>query len=226
MALCIELDTNSAESWLTPEKSSEKYPRSALRSAVPSQAPHCRIALMAVPNPEELPELRLSRPAAGERSSWIPWVVAGGVVAISFAVLIIMGGPRHRAEQPGGSGLAAADPYAAKLPLSDMKMSEASNFAGGKVTYLDGKVTNRGDKMLTGVTVQVAFRNALGETAQKETLPLNLIRVHEPYVDTQPVSAAPIKPGEEREFRLIFDHVAADWNQEFPETRVIHIEAK
>ena len=39
-------------------------------------------------------------------------------------------------------------------------------------------------------------------------MPLNLIRTHQPYIDTEPVSAAPIAPGETREFRLIFDHVA------------------
>ena len=62
---------------------------------------------------------------------------------------------------------------------------------------------------LTAITVQVAFRNDLKEIAQKETLPLSLIRTREPYVDTQPVSASPLKPGGEREFRLIFDSVGA-----------------
>ncbi len=122
--------------------------------------------------------------------------------------------------------MAPADAYAASLPITDLKMSEASNFAGGKVTYLDGQIANHGQKTITGVTVQVAFKNALGELAQKETLPLALIRTHDPYVDTQPVNAAPIKPGEQREFRLIFDHVIPDWNQEFPEVRVIGTQGK
>ncbi len=38
------------------------------------------------------------------------------------------------------------------------------------------------------------------------------------------MSAAPIKPGERREFRLIFDHVIGDWNQQFPEVRIIHVQ--
>jgi hypothetical protein len=61
---------------------------------------------------------------------------------------------------------------------------------------------------------------------QKETMPLNLIRTHQPYIDTEPVSAAPIKPGETREFRLIFDHVAEGWNQNYPEIRVIEVKFK
>ena len=115
------------------------------------------------------------------------------------------------------------DPYAASLTIADVQMSEARNFAGGKVTYLDGKITNRGDRTLTGVTVQVAFRNDLKEIAQKETMPLSLIRTRDPYVDTQPVSASPLKPGEQREFRLIFDTVAGDWNGQYPEIRVVQV---
>ena len=102
-------------------------------------------------------------------------------------------------------------------------MSEASNFAGGKVTYLDGKIANHGTQTLTAITVQVAFRNDLKEIAQKETLPLSLIRTREPYVDTQPVSASPLKPGGESEFRLIFDSLAPDWNQQYPEVRVVRV---
>ncbi len=174
---------------------------------------------------DDLPELRLSRQDPADRPSRLPWILAGGVVVILLAVLIYLG--RHSAQPtPRGNGLAPPDPYAVSLPITDLKMSEASNFAGGKVTYLDGQIANRGQKTITGVTVQVAFKNALGELAQKETVPLALIRTHDPYVDTQSVNAAPIKPGEQREFRLIFDHVIPDWNQEFPEVRVIGAQGK
>ena len=158
-----------------------------------------------------------------EKTSWLPWAVAGAVISIGLGALILFGG--HRASSPigAGPGLAPPDPYAAKLPLTDIQMSEASNFAGSKVTYVDGKVANRGDSTLNGVTVQVAFRNDLKEIAEKETLPLNLIRTRDPYVDTQPVSASPLKPGEQREFRLIFDSVPSDWNGQYPEVRVVQV---
>jgi len=71
-----------------------------------------------------------------------------------------------------------------------------------------------------------AFHGFTNPIAQKETLPLNLIRMYEPYVDTQPVSAAPIKPDETRDFRLIFDHISQDWNQQYPEIRVIQVSGK
>jgi hypothetical protein len=159
---------------------------------------------------------------AAEPRSFAPWIVAGVVVLAVIGALFFLG---HRGPQanPGGAGLAPPDPYAAQLIVSDVKMSESSSMAGTKVTYLDGQIANHGNKTVSGITVQVAFRDFTNQLVQKETTPLNLIRTHEPYVDTQPVSANPIKPGETREFRLIFDHVADAWNQQYPEVRVIEV---
>jgi hypothetical protein len=168
------------------------------------------------------PELKFAQSQA-EPTSWLPWAIAGAAIAVGLVLVIAFGGHRNPTSLGAGPGLAPASPYAASLAITDLKMSEASNFAGGKMTYLDGKISNQGNQTLTGVTVQVAFRNDLKEIAQKETLPLSLIRTREPYVDTQPVSASPLKPGDQRDFRLIFDSVAPDWNQQYPEVRVVHI---
>jgi Protein of unknown function (DUF2393) len=168
------------------------------------------------------PELKFTQ-STTEPTSWLPWATAGVVIAVGLGLLIAFGGRRSSTTLAPGPGMAPADPYATNLAITDLKMSEASNFAGGKVTYLDGKIANQGTQILTGITVQVAFRNDLKEIAQKETLPLSLIRTREPYVDTQPVSASPLKPGGQSEFRLIFDSVAPDWNQQYPEVRVIQV---
>lgn len=164
------------------------------------------------------------KPAAEPRSL-APWIIAGVVVLVALGALVFLG---HRGSKvnPGGAGLAPPDPYAAQLVLSDIKMSESSSMAGTKVTYLDGRIANHGEKTVSGITVQVAFRDFTNQLAQKETTPLNLIRTHEPYVDTQSVSANPIKPGETREFRLIFDHLADSWNQQYPEVRVIEVTSR
>ena len=157
-----------------------------------------------------------------EPRSVLPWVIAGIAILLVLGVFLALG---HHAPppNPGGAVLAPPDPYAASLPISNIQMSEASSVAGGKTTYVDGMIANQGDKTVSGVTVQVAFRDFTNQLVQKETMPLNLIRTYEPYIDTEPVSAAPMKPGETREFRLIFDHVAESWNQYYPEVRVIEV---
>jgi hypothetical protein len=168
----------------------------------------------------------LSAPLSPDTTNWIPWVIAGAVVILGLAALVFFTGRHSAKPQIEGSRLAPPDAYAASLPITDVKMSEASNFAGGKVTYIDGQISNTGSRTISGATVQVVFRNELGEVSQKETTALNLIRTREPYVDTQPVSASPLKPGDKREFRLIFDHVTLDWNQQYPELTIIDVTSK
>lgn len=121
---------------------------------------------------------------------------------------------------------AALDPYSASLPMSNLAMSEAANLAGSKVTYLDGRIANTGNRTVTGVTVQVLFRDPAREVAQNETQPLKLITMRQPYIDVQPVSSSPIKPGDQRDFRLIFDTVAQDWDGAYPEVRIVRVESR
>jgi hypothetical protein len=161
-----------------------------------------------------------------ESRSILPWIIAGVIIAVIAGALIVSSGRKELPASPGGAELAAPDPYAADLPVTDLKMSESSNFAGGKVTYVDGHIANHGDKTVTDITVQVAFRDVGNQLAQKDTMPLTLIRMREPYVDTEPVTGDPIKPGEERDFRLILDRVTQDWNGQYPEVRVIQVVSK
>jgi hypothetical protein len=156
--------------------------------------------------------------------NWMPILIAVAVVVAIVIALVIFG--------RGNSGPRAlpvttpADPYAANLPISNVAMSESSNLAGGKVTYLDGHIANKWDRTVSGITVQVLFRNVAHEVAQNETQQIKLIRTRDPYVDVQPVSAAPLKPGDERDFRLIFDAVTQDWDGAYPEIRIIKVESK
>ena len=161
-----------------------------------------------------------------EATSWLPWIVAAVVVIAGLAILVVVGGRSRPDTAVNSTGMAPADPYAAKLTLSNIQMSEATSFSGAKVTYIDGQLANTGDKTLTGITVQVGFHSDVGQFAQRISLPLNLIRTREPYIDTQPVSAAPIEPGQSRDFRLIFDTVPPDWNLQIPEIRVINVRSK
>ena len=162
---------------------------------------------------------------APEPRDWKPVGIAGVVVLLLVLGLLLLGRHSRQEANPGGAGLAPAAGYAASLPITQVQMSDSSNLSGGKETYLDGIVTNTGTETVRAVTVQVAFKDVTGMLAQKETMPLNLIRFREPYVDTEPVSADPIKPGQGRPFRLIFDAIPASWDGAYPEVRVIAVSA-
>jgi Protein of unknown function (DUF2393) len=158
-----------------------------------------------------------------EATSWVPWIIAAAVVVLGLGVLILVGGHSSSDSQTSGTGMAPADPYAASLSLSNLQMSEATSFSGAKVTYVDGQIANTGNRTLAGITVQVGFHSDVGQYAQRLALPLMFIRTRQPYIDTEPVSVAPIEPGQQRDFRLIFDSVPAEWNLRYPEIRVISV---
>ena len=171
------------------------------------------------------PNLELVPREEKQERNWLPLAIAAGVVVLVAAVVIIA--LQHGRKTPTVTPVSATpDPYAASLPITGLVMSESSNLAGGKVTYVDGHISNKGPRTLTGVTVQVLFRDSAHEVTQNETQPLKLIRMRDPYVDVQPVSAAPLQSGDERDFRLIFDSVSPDWDGAYPEIRIIHVDAK
>lgn len=180
----------------------------------------CRISLVSTG-----PNLNLTSHEAKTERSWLPMAIAAGVVIVvaAVAVLVLQSGHKGPTVTPVS---AAPDAYAASLPVSGLVMSESSNLAGGKMTYIDGVVTNTGGRTVSGITVQVLFRNFAKEVTQNETQTLKLIRTRDPYVDTEPVSAAPLAPGDKHEFRLIFDGVKPDWDGAYPEIRILHVDFK
>lgn len=160
------------------------------------------------------------RAPSGDRRSPLPWVIAGCVIVL-ILVLLLLAGRHDRASQQAIDAARTPDAYSAKIQIGNLQMSQATNFAGSRLTYIDGQVTNGGDRTVRGITVSVTFKNDVGEPPQQQTMPIMLIRTREPYVDTEPVSAEPLKPGDHHDFRLIFDHVTATWNQQYPAIQVL-----
>jgi hypothetical protein len=152
---------------------------------------------------------------------WQVWAVAAVACCIVVAVLYFSGHKKPLATNP-----AQPDAYAASLSISNIQMSEASNMAGGKMTYIDGSITNHGQKTVTAVTVSTTFANDMGVAPQILTEGIQIIRAREPYIDTESLSAAPIQPGETKEFRLIFEQVTPSWNQVTPVIQVLRVETR
>jgi hypothetical protein len=166
-----------------------------------------------------------ARPTEPPERNWLPMAIAAAVVVVVAAVVFLAFG-RGKPAATVTPISAAPDAYATSLPITGLAMSESSNLAGGKVTYLDGHITDTGTRTISGITVQVLFRTFAHEVAQNETQPMKFIRTREPYVDLEPVSAAPLAPGASADFRLIFDAVNPDWDGAYPEIRIVHVDAK
>ena len=59
-----------------------------------------------------------------ESISWLPWIIAAVVIILGLGILIVVGGRTNPETTASGTGMAPADPYAAKLSISGLQMSE------------------------------------------------------------------------------------------------------
>jgi hypothetical protein len=142
--------------------------------------------------------------------------IAAVVVVVAIVALLIAG--RHRTGPAGGAA------YAGNLDVSNLQVSQSESLSGGRSTYVDGHVLNRGDKTVTGATVEAQF--AGGSQPQTLTSPVSIIRTRQPYVDTEPMSSTPLAPGAQADFRLIFEGVNDSWDQQMPTLRVVQVSTK
>lgn len=165
----------------------------------------------------ESPQPFAPAPAEESNRSWLPMAIGAVLVAVAIIVIILV------ARTSSSSHANLANPYVAKLQIDDVHMATAENFAGGSVTYIQGRITNTGDKKVTSASVQVLFKNSLGEIAQKETLPVLVVQPNTPYVDYGPMQRAPLGPGQARDFRLTLEHVTADWDGQIPTVKVVSV---
>lgn len=147
--------------------------------------------------------------------------IAAVAVVILLVVLVLMG--RRTQAPPQPNTLLPVAAYAPDLAMSNLQMSESSSMSGGKQTYIEGHIANHGPKTVTDITVQVVFANDVSMAPQIVTEPLNMIYMRQPYVDTRSVSASPLAPGAEGDFRLIFDQVSDNWNQQLPQMRITQV---
>jgi len=152
-------------------------------------------------------------------SKLLPMLVGLGVVVVvvGLAVFLLREKPKVATPPPA---------YVANVKISDLKTSAAENFVGASVNYVDGTVTNAGDKTLTHAVVRVTFKDSLGQVTQVEEIPLRILQKTVRYDDAVDLSTSPLPPGGNTPFRLTFEHISAEWNHEYPEVQVIDVSTK
>ena len=159
-------------------------------------------------------------PAAQRDFSRLIIVVAVVVVfGAALAAALLLRQPPKAVKTPS--------PYIAKLKLSGFHMSTAENFIGHKVSYLEGSISNTGDKTVTRILVEVNFEDSMEQVAQREDdVPLRIMIPNEAYADPVDLSAAPLAPGQSANYRLAFDSISAQWNRQYPDITVTDVAVK
>lgn len=159
-------------------------------------------------------------PTSGAEDSSLRPILIGIVivaVVVGILVLILRSEKKPSAEPPA---------YAANLKFSDLKTSAAQNFVGATVSYLDGTLTNSGNQTVIHAVVEVTFKDDMGQTAQREELPIHVLRTGGPYDEAVDLNLSPLPPGQSKPFRLTFENISAQWNHAYPDLRVTQVVTK
>ena len=157
--------------------------------------------------------------STGRDSQWLPKLLGIAAILVIAAIVAFLFRPKPHSQVP-------PNPYASQLKISDPVMSTSQNFVGAKVTYIDGTLTNPGDKTVTHAVIHVTFRDSLGQVAQIDDVPAKILLTSGPYPDTIDLSASALGPGQSRPIRLIFEHISEQWNQAYPEIQVADVTTK
>ena len=144
-----------------------------------------------------------------------------GIVIVGIVVGVLTLFFRSEEKKP-----APPPAYAVSLKFSDLKTSAAQNFVGATVSYIDGVITNSGDRTVIHAVVQVTFKDDMGQTAQREELPLRVLRTGGPYDEAVDFNLSPLAPGESKPFRLTFENISAQWNHAYPELLITQVSTK
>jgi len=147
-----------------------------------------------------------------ESRNWTGLIVGFALVVVVVALIVVLGRTKKEV-------VTTADPYAPNLVVEQAMLSQADNFVGATVTYIDLTVKNNGPRTVVGGSVQAVFRDTLGQSVQVETLPLRALIPHAlgGEKESADLAMAPLGPGQTRTLRLTVEHISSQWNQAQPD---------
>ncbi len=93
--------------------------------------------------------------------------------------------------------------YLGNLKLSDVQPQTSESYVGKSLFEIMGKITNAGNRTLSNVTVNCVFHDYYGKEITREFA-------------TVVGKTGPLGPRATKPFRLAFDDVPDNWNQQMP----------
>ncbi|MFZ0197732.1 MAG: hypothetical protein WB523_01725 [Candidatus Sulfotelmatobacter sp.] len=151
---------------------------------------------------------------------------SGRTIAIAVVVVVVVAVVAAFLLRSKPKGPTGPPPYVANIKLSDLRLSAEQNFVGATISYVDGIVTNAGDKTVTRAIAEVDFKDDLGQVTQREELPLQILKMSGPYPEAVPFNTSPLGPGQNKPFRLTFETISAQWNHSYPDIKITDVSLK
>ena len=161
----------------------------------------CEEALQ-IDSHESQPPTRSSRPVA---------VIAAGIFLL-LIVAVIFWFVRRPAASPPPPPSQESLAYLPQVTVSDFRLSAADNLVGSVIVYLDGKVTNAGNKTVRRLRVRLFFYDTMSQLVLRQER------------DIIAAAGTPLAAGETRDFQLRFDRPPASWNVQPPTFQLVSLE--
>ncbi len=151
-----------------------------------------------------------------------PWALIAIIVAAAILAGIIYWLPQApKAQTPPTAAQVPQQPTGSQIQLSNLKITPAP---GGGSFYLDGTLINNGNTTVNGLTAELSFKNAQGQTLETQQDAVEGIATKNGQPSgTEPLTQDPIKPRQSRPFRIAVSQVPEGWNHEIPGMRIVAV---
>lgn len=152
----------------------------------------------------------------------VPWGPVTLILAAILLIGLIVYLPRApRAARTPTAGELPPQPTGNQLQLTNLKIVPAP---AGNTVALDAQMLNNGNTEVTGVAVDATFEDASG--AGVGTVQAKVMGIQGGTGGiTEELTKTPIKPGQTRAVRMVFDQVPQGWNHQLPKLTVAAVTA-
>lgn len=106
---------------------------------------------------------------------------------------------------------AEARGYLKNLALSEVSMQANESYLKQEVVEIDGKVTNKGERIVKLVEINCVFHDPYGQVVLRERVAIAGRK------------AGDLRPGDTKDFRLAFDSIPPSWNKQMPDLVIAQI---
>src|SRR6266567_2044657 len=148
---------------------------------------------------------------ASDKSSSLP------LLAIVAIVVLLMGGAawwllgRGARSESRPVLTTEARGYLKNLELSEVQMQANESYLKQAVIEIDGKIGNKGERLVKLVEINCVFRNPYGQVVLRERVAIAGRKTGD------------LRPGETKSFRLAFDSIPESWNKQMPDLVIAQI---
>jgi len=137
-------------------------------------------------------------------------------MAIAVVALAMGGGAwwllvRNAASEPRPVLTAEARGYLKNLELSEVQMQANESYLKQAVIEIDGKIGNKGERVVKLVEINCVFHDVYGLVVLRERVAIAGRKAGE------------LRPGATKNFRLAFDSIPESWNKQMPDLVIAQI---